>query len=96
MIARKPSSSFATHEVTNQPPPLEGRNLFMDNAPLVEAMEREGGGWVRERAVEAGAFWGGEPRSGAGWRTRTRRCCARTTGTATASTRSSSIPPGTS
>ena len=52
---------MATHEVTNQPPPLVGRNLFEDNAPLGEALEREGGGWARERLVEAGAFWGGEP-----------------------------------
>jgi putative acyl-CoA dehydrogenase len=42
-------------------PPLEGRNLFVDNVPLVEGLEREGGGWARERASEAGAFWGGEP-----------------------------------
>jgi putative acyl-CoA dehydrogenase len=53
--------SQATHEVTNQVPPLEDRNLFLDNAPLVEALEREGGGWARERAEEAGAFWGGAP-----------------------------------
>ena len=52
---------MATHEVTNQPPPLVGRNLFEDNVPLGEALEREGGGWARERLVEAGAFWGGEP-----------------------------------
>ena len=50
-----------THRVTNQPPPLEGRNLFEDNVPLVEALEREGGGWARERASEVGATWGGEP-----------------------------------
>ena len=40
----------ATHEVFNQVPPLENRNLFLDNAPLVEALEREGGGWAAERA----------------------------------------------
>src|SRR3954467_72326 len=53
--------SDATHEVVNQVPPLENRNLFLDNAPLVEALEREGGGWASDRAIEAGAFWGGEP-----------------------------------
>jgi putative acyl-CoA dehydrogenase len=53
--------SDATHEVFNQVPPLENRNLFLDNAPLVEALEREGGAWAYDRAVEAGAFWGGEP-----------------------------------
>ena len=52
---------FHTHDVANQPPPLEGRNLFDDNVPLVEALEREGGGWARERAREVGAAWGGAP-----------------------------------
>jgi putative acyl-CoA dehydrogenase len=55
------SSRFATHEVTNQPPPLEGLDLFETNVPLVEALEREGAGWARERASEAGRAWGGEP-----------------------------------
>jgi putative acyl-CoA dehydrogenase len=50
-----------THEVTNQVPPLEDRNLFDDNVALVEALEREGGGWARERAREVGAVWGGDP-----------------------------------
>ncbi|MFL5820604.1 MAG: isovaleryl-CoA dehydrogenase [Solirubrobacteraceae bacterium] len=53
--------SASAQRVFNQPPPLEGRNLFDDNLPLVEALEREGGGWARERAREVGAFWGGEP-----------------------------------
>jgi len=52
---------MATHQVTNQPPPLSGRNLFEDNLPLAEALEREGGGWASERASEVGHFWGGEP-----------------------------------
>jgi putative acyl-CoA dehydrogenase len=55
------SAGSATHEVTNQPPPLAGRNLFEDHTVLVEALEREGGGWARERASEVGAVWGGEP-----------------------------------
>jgi putative acyl-CoA dehydrogenase len=53
--------SIATHDVLNQAPPLESRNLFDDHAPLQEALEREGGGWARERVRAAGAFWGGEP-----------------------------------
>ena len=53
--------STSTHEVTNQALPLEDRNLFEDNVPLVEALEREGAGWARERASEVGAVWGGEP-----------------------------------
>jgi putative acyl-CoA dehydrogenase len=50
-----------THDVLNQVPPLENRNLFEDHAALQEALEREGGGWARERLRAAGAFWGGEP-----------------------------------
>jgi putative acyl-CoA dehydrogenase len=52
---------FATHEVLNQVPPLDGRNLFLDNTPLVEGLQREGGGWAHDRAVEVGAFWAGDP-----------------------------------
>ena len=54
-------AAFATHVVTNQVPPLEDRNLFEDNAPLVEALEREGAGWAHERARRVGAAWGAEP-----------------------------------
>jgi putative acyl-CoA dehydrogenase len=47
-----------THEVTNQPPPLVDYDLFSANRPLVEALEREGGGWAKERAQEVGRAWG--------------------------------------
>src|SRR3712207_6579174 len=53
---------FTTHEVTNQVPPLQDLDLFSTNVPLVEALEREGAGWARERCVEVGRVWGGEPR----------------------------------
>jgi putative acyl-CoA dehydrogenase len=55
------SALWRTHTVANQPPPLEGVDVFSSNAPLVEATEREGAGWVRERAAELGRFVGGEP-----------------------------------
>jgi putative acyl-CoA dehydrogenase len=55
------AASQATHRVTNQVPALEGRNLFLDNTPLVEGLQREGGGWAHDRAAETGAFWGGDP-----------------------------------
>jgi putative acyl-CoA dehydrogenase len=58
---REPTAPFHTHEVANQAPPLEGRNLFEDNVALVEALEREGAGWALERAQEVGAAWGAEP-----------------------------------
>jgi len=48
----------ATHQVTNQPPPLEGHNLFESDTVLVEALRREGGEWAEDRARELGAICG--------------------------------------
>jgi putative acyl-CoA dehydrogenase len=62
-VARPEAQTYATHEVRNQVPPLEGRNLFLDHTALVEGLAREGGGWAHDRAVEVGAFWGGEPQA---------------------------------
>jgi putative acyl-CoA dehydrogenase len=49
----------ATHEVTNQAPPLEDYNLFHSNRPLQEAVAREGAGaatpWLAERGGELGS-----------------------------------------
>jgi putative acyl-CoA dehydrogenase len=52
---------WQTHEVFNQVPPLEGRDVFSDNTPLVEATEREGASWVLERASALGRLIGGDP-----------------------------------
>jgi putative acyl-CoA dehydrogenase len=52
---------WQTHTVVNQPPPLEGVDVFESNTPLVEAVQREGAGWVTERASALGRFVGGEP-----------------------------------
>jgi putative acyl-CoA dehydrogenase len=49
-----------THEVLNQPPPLENYNLFDHDTALAEALEREGGAWARERVRAVGALAGGE------------------------------------
>jgi putative acyl-CoA dehydrogenase len=60
----KPSlhdAPWQTHTVFNQTPPLEGVDVFSSNLPLVEAVEREGAGWVRGRAAALGAIVGGEP-----------------------------------
>ncbi|MFL5395867.1 MAG: isovaleryl-CoA dehydrogenase [Myxococcales bacterium] len=46
------------HEVANQPPPLAGWNPFQSDLALQEAMEREGAGWARERAISLGAWLG--------------------------------------
>ncbi|HKE76685.1 MAG TPA: isovaleryl-CoA dehydrogenase, partial [Acidimicrobiales bacterium] len=37
-----------THEVTNQPPPLEDYDVFGDDAVLVEATGREGAAWAAD------------------------------------------------
>jgi putative acyl-CoA dehydrogenase len=55
------AAAWKTHEVANQAPPLEGVDVFSSNLPLVEALEREGGGWARERAAALGQFVGGLP-----------------------------------
>jgi putative acyl-CoA dehydrogenase len=55
------TAPWQTHTVANQAPPLEGVDVFSSNVPLVEAVEREGAGWVRERAAELGRFVGGVP-----------------------------------
>ena len=44
----------ATHEVTNQPPALEGYDVFADDTVLVEAVEREGAGWAAEALSDLG------------------------------------------
>jgi putative acyl-CoA dehydrogenase len=49
---------WRTHTVFNQPPPLEGIDVFTSNLPLVEAVRREGADWVSERASLLGRFVG--------------------------------------
>ena len=50
------AGSGETHEVTNQPPPLEGHNAFDADPALREALEREGGAWGVDRARDLGAL----------------------------------------
>ncbi|MFP5286508.1 MAG: DNA alkylation response protein, partial [Thermoanaerobaculia bacterium] len=47
-----------THVVFNQPPPLEDYNVFSADRPLVEALDREGAGWARERTRAFGEIVG--------------------------------------
>ena len=68
-----PAAPFHTHEVANQVPPLAGRNLFEDNLPLVEALEREGAGWARERARRSARRGAALRSAGASRPTSTRR-----------------------
>ncbi|MBU7599426.1 acyl-CoA dehydrogenase family protein [Streptomyces sp. P38-E01] len=51
--------SYATHDVTNQPPPLTPYDAS-DDAALLEGMEREGAGWAVEEVRRLGARAGGE------------------------------------
>src|ERR1700730_6431069 len=52
---------YQTHTVFNQAPPLKDVDVFSSNLPLVEAVHREGAGWVAERASALGRFVGGGP-----------------------------------
>ncbi len=51
-------SAASTHEVFNQPPPLENYNPFDADRPLVEALRREGGEWAEDRTRELAAVCG--------------------------------------
>src|SRR5258708_6567665 len=51
----KPRAHLETHEVTNQPPPFEGVNLFASDIALREAVIRTGAGLHIERLTEFGA-----------------------------------------
>lgn len=48
-----------THEVTNQPPPLDGANLYRLDLPLQEWSRRFGAGWAESRIDAYGALAGG-------------------------------------
>jgi putative acyl-CoA dehydrogenase len=50
-----------THEVLNQPPPLEGYNLFEQDRALADALRREGADWAEDRVRGFGERVGGEP-----------------------------------
>lgn len=43
MAPRRPVTALDTHEVTNQPPPLEGIDLFASDRALVDAVAKAGG-----------------------------------------------------
>lgn len=51
-------AAFATHEVFNQPPPLEDVNLFTGDRALQETVEREGAGHARAPLTKFGAVTG--------------------------------------
>ena len=47
-----------THEVSNQPPPLEGYNLFEADVALREGVAREGAAWALENLQRYGEICG--------------------------------------
>ncbi len=90
----------STHTVTNQAPPLVGHDVFTADRALTDAVGRHLAPQLREEAFAelsglgrgCGSLqtqeWGAQANANP-------RCCARTTGTATGSTRWTSTPPGT-
>ncbi len=54
------ASPFSTHEVTNQPPPLAGYDVFGADAALGEAAAREGAAWATDELHELGRLAGSE------------------------------------
>ncbi|WP_024695640.1 acyl-CoA dehydrogenase family protein [Pseudomonas syringae] len=48
-----------THEVTNQPPPLDGANLYRIDLPLQQWSKRYEAGWAESRIDAYGALAGG-------------------------------------
>ncbi|MBB5373374.1 acyl-CoA dehydrogenase family protein [Acidocella aromatica] len=48
-------SGYATHEVRNQPPPLEDFNAWAADLPLREAVTAFGAGWAEARLATCGA-----------------------------------------
>ena len=61
MSLRDLTPARVTHEVLNQPPLLEGYNLFEHDRALSEALRREGAGWAEDRARRLGEIASGEP-----------------------------------
>ena len=51
-------TAFDTHEVTNQPPPLAGHDVFGSDRALTEALVREGAGWSAGALHELGELAG--------------------------------------
>jgi putative acyl-CoA dehydrogenase len=54
-------TTSASLRAANQPPPLEGYDLFSENPPLAEALRREGGAAREDECVAFGRLCGSEP-----------------------------------
>lgn len=60
MSHRKPIAQLTTHDITNQPPPLENYNAYSQDDALCEGVSREGGNLAEEYAEELGQIVGNE------------------------------------
>ena len=60
MTAYAPQTHLETHDVTNVPPPLTGRNLYASDAALRDAARLYGGEWVEAPLLALGAAAGSE------------------------------------
>ena len=58
MSSFRPVADLDTHEVTNQPPPLEDVNLFTGDRALLDAVRRTGGAQHEARLTALGARCG--------------------------------------
>lgn len=54
------AAAWQTHEVDNQPPPFESRNLYATDTVLRDAVKREGGDWGEAQLSQYGERVGGE------------------------------------
>ncbi len=66
MASLRPVSSFDTHEVFNQPPPLEDVNLFTSDCALAEGVRHAGGEGHHQRLAAMGARAGSQEVQGWG------------------------------
>ncbi|MGH2493713.1 MAG: isovaleryl-CoA dehydrogenase [Ktedonobacteraceae bacterium] len=56
----KTAPGHATHEVSNQVPPLVNYNIFEQDATLVESVRREDAAWIMDQASALGSIAGSE------------------------------------
>jgi putative acyl-CoA dehydrogenase len=60
MADSAPRQHLATHEVVNQPPPLEDEDWLADDTPLRESLAREAPAWVTDRLAVLGRAVGSQ------------------------------------
>lgn len=60
MPSYAPQTELETHEVTNQPETYSGRNFYLNDPAMMDAIGREAGGWLDARMRALGAKIGSE------------------------------------